>query len=249
MATARSMRVILTGSLPSGAFLGEIWQTGMSFVEGDGGGVFPDAIKETLPQFAVTVIGEASADATWDIDWAWKGDTKVTQTSQLGIANAALAMFNALKGQFTARSRLDGVKIVAQDENGKVINGANYFTLKTAVAGTSTASATIPPQLAVVASLRTGARGPGGRGRMYWPLNTSLGTDGLVSATAVTLLKNQVKTFAEAVRAIGPLASVVNVGPRTYSSLKTVEVGNMYDSQRRRKNALRETYESVAVSL
>lgn len=249
MATARHLRAILIGSAPSGPYTGEIWQTGMSFVEGDAGGVFAGAIKQSLPEFGVNVIGQASSDATWDIDWAWEGTSKVTQANQVGIANAALTMFNAVKAQITTNLRLDAVKINALDDDGDVINGGNYFALKTPVAGTGTASNSLPAQLAVVASLRTGARGPGGRGRMYWPFNNTMGSAGVVGGTAQSVLINAVRDFAQGVRTIGPLAAVVNVGPRTYSSLKTVECGNLYDSQRRRRNAVAETFTATSVTL
>jgi len=249
MATARHLRVFLLGSAPSGPYAGEIWQTGISFVEGDAGGVFAGAVKEGLPEFDVTVLGGATSDATWDIDWAWEGTSKVTQANQVGIANLAVTLFNAVKGQMTSNLRMDAVKINACTADGKVINGANYFQLKTPIAGTAAASSSLPAQLAVVASLRTGARGPGGRGRMYWPFNNVAGSAGVVGSTAQQVLREGVRDFCEDVRAIGPLAAVVNVAPVTYSAVTAIDVGNLYDSQRRRRNAIAETFTSATVTL
>jgi len=249
MATARSIRLVLEGEYHQGPFAGEIWQTGCSFVEGDAGGVFPGGIRESLPQFDATVIGEASSDATWDVDWAWKGDSKATKAIQVQMADLALVFWNAIKGQATTNLRMTGLRINAIQADGHVIGGANVFTLKTPVAGTQAASSSLPNQLAVVASLRTGARGPAGRGRMFLPLNGSPATGGVIGSTAKTTVNTAlVAWFKDTYDLPGPLASVVNATPLTYSSIGTVGVGDLYDTQRRRRNAIQENYVTAAVN-
>ena len=247
MPTARSIRVILVGDHTGGAASGEIWQTGFSCVEGDAGGVFNGAIKEGLPTFDTAIIGEATENTNYRIDWAWKGTTKATQANQIAIADAAVTMWTAVRGTTTTNMRLTEVRTYAQDDYGKVIGGGNVFALKAPSAGTASASSQLPVQLAVVASLRTGARGPGGRGRMYWPLYATAASGGTVGTTTQSGLINAIKACFESVRGIGPLPAVVNAGPKTYSAIKTVEVGNLYDTQRRRINNLRETYTGVSV--
>lgn len=248
MATARSIRMIITGDRPTGSFAGEIWQTGLSFVEGDAGGVFPGAIREGLPSFNVATIGEASSDATWQMDWAWKGTDKVTQANQTAMANAAVTFWNAIRSAAAADSRMTGVRINALDGDGKVINGANVFTLKSPIAGSAPAATQMPAQLAIVASLRTGARGAVGRGRMFLPLSGLQSSSGKVSNALQDTIGNGLVTFIGAVRGVGPLAAVVNVGPRTYSSVSQVQVGNYYDVQRKRTRSLRETYSNYPIA-
>ena len=249
MSTARSIRVQLLGSYTAGAFMDEIWQTGFSCVETDNGGQFAGAIKEGLGTMEVDPIGATSSDATWDIDWAWEGVDKCTQANQVGIANLVLAWWNGIKANATTGSRLDAVKISAIDSLGKVINGGNYFSLKTPVAGTGNIAGQIPAQLAVVMSLRTGGRGPGARGRMYLPLNNTMGNGGVVPTTLQTGVTTAAKTMFEGIRAIGPLLAVVNQGPLTYSSVGKIQIGNLYDTQRRRRNAIPETFTEALLSL
>ena len=249
MATARHARMILSGSIISGPFTGEIWQTGISMVEGDAGGVFPGAIKEGLPSFEALVIGEATETPDFRIDWAWKGQSKLTQANQTALALKAVDLWTALKPNVPPSTRLDTVKISAFDEFGKTIGGANVFDLKTAPAGTGSTTTYFPPQVAVVASLRTGARGPGGRGRMYLPLWTINGTTGLLGSTTPANVANAVANLCEDIHGIGPVAAVVNAAPLTYSGIARVEVGNMYDIQRRRRNAINETYTSATVAV
>lgn len=249
MVDARAVRLQVLGEHTSGLYAGEIWQTGIHFVEGDAGGVFPSAIREALPTFSVSPIGQSTEDANFQMDWAWKGDSKLTQQNQIGIANAAVAWVNSLKALFTTNMRMTAVKLVAQEAGGRTISGGNMFYLKSPVAGTAAATSQQPAQLAVVCSLRTGARGPGGRGRMYLPLlGAAANGGGVPSATRTTVLA-QTAAFVEAVRGIGPLAAVVNTAKQQYSALAYLEVGDLYDTQRRRVNGVRESYVSQTVNL
>lgn len=249
MATGRSIRVTLLGERTNPKFEGEVWQTGISFVDGSAGGVFPGAIRQALPDFDVTVVGDAEASATWNIDWAWHGSDKLTKAVQRGIADDALGFFNAFKAKVPTDSRLIGVKIQAFDVFGKTIGGSNWFTLKTPAPGSGTAGTQTPPQIAVVASLRTGARGPGGRGRMYLPANACQPTSGTMGSADRTTLVNAVSDFAEGVRARGPLAAVVNTNRQQYSAVTTVTVGDLFDTQRRRRNNADEVYTTRALIL
>lgn len=249
MAVARALRVVLTGKYHTGSFAGEIWQTGTSFVEGDAGGVFPNAIRQSLPQFDVTEIGETVTDATFNQYWAWKGNSKVTQANQVAIANAAVAMFTAWRASITSQCQLVDVRIYAQDALGKVINGGNVFELVAPISGTGSSANQLPLQLAVVASLRTGARGAGGRGRMYLPLIGVGSSSGKIGAATTTAAKTSVVDYLQAVRGIGPLPAVVNAAKQTYSAITRVETGDLYDVQRRRANGLTETYTGQNLNL
>lgn len=249
MSDATSLRIELLGERTGSYFSGEIWQTGISCVEGSAGGVFPGAIKQMLPSFTVRSVGDTSDDATWSIYWAWEGVDKVTKQNQVGLANAALSFFNGFKSLVPAGSNLTGVRINAIQPNGKVFNGANYFYLKTPVGGSSTASSQLPPQLAVVMSLRTGARGPGGRGRMYLPITGGgLLSNGKITSVNQTTLSAAGKAFLEAIHAIGPLPAVVNQRVQRYSSIDRVEIGDMMDVQRKRRNKFDESYVTAALS-
>lgn len=249
MAQARYVRLAL-GGYGNGAWAGEVWQTGVRMVEGDSGGVWPRGIRESLPQFEAHPIGGVEADATWTYEWAWEGATKFTKSDQQAMANAALTLWNALK-QYAATTYVFSEVLLQAFEKRttpsgypySVINGTNRFTLKSPQSGTGSGATQLPRQIAVAASLTTGARGPGGRGRMYFPFNNISASTGLVATAAQTAIGTNLVTFLSALNAEGPVVSVVNPTRDTYSAVIGVRVGNHFDTQRRRINAVAETYE------
>ena len=242
MATGRHVRVDILGDRSGTVWEGETWQTGISLVEGDAGGVFPNAVREDLPSFNAVPDSEVTDDTTWDIYWAWRGTDKMTRTTQLGIANAALAFWNGIKSNAPSDSKMIGVRINAVQADGKVVNGGNYFYLKTEVAGGGNAGTQLPAQLAVVMSLRTGARGAGGRGRMYLPLTSITLSTGRIHSTQQTPLTAAGKAFLEALNTYGPVPAVVNARKLQYSAIDRVAVGDLMDVQRRRREQIRENY-------
>lgn len=249
MADARWVRMVLIGSHPSGVFSGEIWQTGISMVEEDSGGLSPGAIKAACGVVDAVSDGGVSTEGGWQVDWAWRGTEKFTRANCVSHADAALAFFNSVKGLVPTDSRLDQVRITAFTADGHAVNGANVFQLATPVAGTAASTGQQPAQMCVVASLLTGARGAAGRGRMFLPLNGIAESSGALGTTAKNTTGNSVKSLVEAIRAVGPLAAVVNKTPVTYSDINDVQVGNYFDVQRRRENAITETYTSYTPSI
>lgn len=245
MATARSVRMILIGDRTNTNFPDEIWQTGVSAVQSDAGGDFPGEIYSVLPSFTADVIGEASSNATWDMEWAWKGSSVFEQSDQILLADACLAFWNALRDKSPSDMRMTGVRISAIDGMGKVINGANRFSLKTPIAGTGGVATQLPPQNTVVLSLRTGRRGPGGRGRMFLPLTTISTSSGVVGSTARTAVANAGAAFMDAIWDVGVVPAVVNQAALRYSSVTLVDVGSIVDTQRRRRNQAAEVRTSA----
>jgi len=240
MATARHLRIILIGDFNSGVYAGEIWSTGMSFVIGDGGGVWAGEINQALPQFDAAIIGQTETDGGFQIDWAWRGTQVLDQGPQKTLAAHAETFWTALKGFAPTSMRFTGVRINAVDGSNKVIGGANMFDKVTPSPGTSVNQQ--PAQIAVSASLRTGRRGPAGRGRMFLPLSGAGITSGALTSANQTTIAQAVKAFIENVHAVGPVAAVVNPAVNTYSAVDRVQVGNLFDTQRRRRNGVVETY-------
>jgi hypothetical protein len=241
--------MVLCGDRPSGNFIGEIWQTGISMVDGDSGGITPGAVKEALPTVAVTVQGASGSDATWNWDLAWSGTSKFTDAWNLALVNHAVTAFNAFKAYVPTDSRLTSVRLSAFGTDKKVINGANVYTLKTPAVGTGSASGQMPAQIATTASLRTGARGAAGRGRMFLPCSAGSASSGAIGSTEKDVVGNAIKALVQNIRAVGPLAAIVNPAGLTYSDIDDVQVGNYYDVQRRRENAKDETYTSYTPTL
>jgi hypothetical protein len=111
------------------------------------------------------------------------------------------------------------------------------------------ASAPMPPQLTVVASLRNEVpRGDATHGRMYLPgINAGVDADarlsGAIQNTIGTNLKNMIDGINGMTNGAGlrvVLASAKNSG--TVRQVSKVMIGNLYDTQRRRRNGLTEGY-------
>lgn len=252
MATATALRIELLGERTGVRWAGEIWQTGLSCVASDQGGDFPGAIAQPLPSFDVRAIGEQRDGATWSVYYAWEGTGILGKTMQGDIVDDTIAFWNGLRALVPSDSRLYGVRLSAiqPGPNGKpkIFAGGNYFYLNNPIAGGGTDTTQLPPQLAVVMSLRSGRRGPGGRGRMYLPLNSLTLTRGTLGTTNRNTIAATGKAYLEALYQEGVLPAVVNQEKQTYSSINYVSVGDEIDTQRRRRNAVPEEYTDASLS-
>ena len=120
----------------------------------------------------------------------------------------------------------------------------------TAVAGASTT--TRAPQTSIVVSLRTLTPGGRGRGRLYWPSTGG----GFVSATS-RLGSGDRDLFATAMRGLlldignaistafdgeGMDLAVYSPTNNALSDVTSIQVGDVFDTQRRRRDAIPEAY-------
>lgn len=106
----------------------------------------------------------------------------------------------------------------------------------------------LPYQCATVISLLTGSATRHGRGRFYLPpLATSMIAGGRLSATAVGILDVAWTAFFDSMAT--DLLSVVVRNRIGHTSLvvTSARVGDVIDTQRRRRNKLTETYTVIAV--
>lgn len=113
-----------------------------------------------------------------------------------------------------------------------------------------------PPQTAVVVSTRSNAAGPKWRGRMYWPLlsGTVNSATGLFPSADATSIAGFVRTYLLAVEALSSWGAagwesvvVSQAGAGGAIPLTHLKVGNAFDTQRRRRNKVVETYSTVTV--
>lgn len=117
-----------------------------------------------------------------------------------------------------------------------------------------------PPQSSVVLSLRSDVPGARGRGRLYWPalgagidtntLRISSPTTSVISMNAVTYLRAiQDAIKAEVYGGASPITvklTVVSKTSGTRTDVNRIMVGNVIDTQRRRRDKLPETYAQAA---
>jgi len=134
------------------------------------------------------------------------------------------------------------------------------YDLPVPAVGTANAVSQHPAQISMVATLMTAlARGRGSKGRMFLPCNQgSISSNGSIASNIQTPIATNLATFLDTVNS-GPSGtdSVVNVSPINAANgfaglivpVTGVRVGNIYDTQRRRRNDLGETYVQKALTV
>jgi hypothetical protein len=155
--------------------------------------------------------------------------------------------------------KTDYIKAVTLGTNGKTDpDSAVYSYYGTPIAGGGQ-SDSFPPQCALVATLQSNnPRGLAAKGRMYLPgINGVLGADGRIPSSIVNDITTNMSTFLSAVNSIQDQPGVIIlasqgrtaplVGGPVNAAVTTLRIGNVYDTQRRRRNQLQETYTNVSI--
>lgn len=218
--------VAFGGNINGGPPGGDVWQCGIRVVEGT---VAPDGSASGAP-LATPVAYMSDLQATLR---TWF----TTAVTGVGCAGGAT---------------LAWLKVNNIGSDGKYSNPSTTNRYDYATPGTGPVSTAGQCPMITLAytftSLR--ARGPGSKGRIYLPLNipaqysSQLGT----VANYVTHAKNLLAAIA---RPVGAASAANGVFPviasgrnATNFQINGVRVGNVMDVQRRRKNAITETYTS-----
>jgi len=145
------------------------------------------------------------------------------------------------------------VNVVGQD--GRYVNQEKTFRKDRASALTGGATATMPAEVALVVTLNTAAaRGLASKGRVYLPVNaTNAISNGRVVAGARDLVGNATAALVKNLSNIPGLDATVSdnigdvsvmskVGLGATRTVTSVRVGDLFDTQRRRANNMREVY-------
>jgi len=113
------------------------------------------------------------------------------------------------------------------------------------LAGTST-DAGLPPQVTPCVSFVTATAGSRARGRMFLPApdDTTLTTAGRLVAGFRTQLVTSLQTYFNTMEAAGHVTQVVSSvgGVYTPYAVNTIRIGDVFDTQRRRRNSIAEVY-------
>lgn len=191
-----------------------------------------------------------------------------TQTLADAIRTAWTTFFTSTAASIHSNFKTDTVKVAQVLATGKTsLDNVVYAPYGTAAAGISNGSC-FPPQVSLAVTLaNSGARGLAAKGRMYLPgVALAIGTDARINGTQVQSLANAFKTFLDSVNAaasIGERVILASQGHKTKGAdgkytpvpgtavnavVNTVRVGNVYDTQRRRRDGLTETYLTAALA-
>lgn len=141
--------------------------------------------------------------------------------------------------------QLDLIKLNEIGTDGRYVNQSETVLFDYTTPITATGNANIPPQTAIVATLRTAkARGLANSGRIFLPCPAfTPGVDGRITAANAVTIANQVTTFLSDLNAAMPewrvcVASDVREGD--FNAVTHVEVGRTYDTVRSRRTSLPE---------
>ena len=212
--------------------------------------------------FRLSISGTLFASEKWSVNPCFHFNAAIAPVWDQASGDAIVAALGALPappaGLLTplgAGGRLSGFRLEGRDEDESLL-GVSELSFPPGVAGTGTT--TKSSQDSLVLSLRTDTPGASGRGRLYWPaLGATLdSTSGKLSsptpATAASAAVTYLTSIQEAIEdnaGVFPFTSVL-LGVRSTTqhvtrTVNRIQVGDVLDTQRRRRDAFVETYASA----
>jgi len=205
----------------------------------------------------VSIIGNMPGGEVWSTNPCWEingtGGAAVSAAQALAIATAlgGVTIPSALQAAMGPNTTLTGYRVEARSLTG-TLESQGEFIRPTVVTGSGATSH--PHGTAVVVSLRTPGVGPSSRGRMYWPATGQVlnASDYRITAALtgglVTGFKTYLSAMETAIRASLPNANLTVWSRKTanFHDVNSLQVGNVLDSQRRRRDALIEAYTTVS---
>lgn len=184
------------------------------------------------------------------------GAQEMTQAGLDQIRDAWATFFSAAGSMISSQYRFTQVKSALIADTGKTIDGSQMYSYPGATVSGAVAAGTHPPQCALVVTLLSDRpRGKASKGRMYLPgfagIITGTGkADAAQIGTIATNLKTFFDSFADdadvpdqlilAAKGTGVLGAL----NAQNDYVETIRVGDVVDTQRRRRNGLVETYVS-----
>lgn len=224
------------------------------------------AVDYAVATHRVTIFGTTLGGAE---EWAtgfWLGTDGTaagppTQAEADAIRTAWNTFFVNGTSKFGNTVKTVGVKVGWIMEDGTADSEfTKYAYYATAITGTGTDTIPMPPQISLCATLTSAkARGFGSKGRMYLPgINTPIDGTGHLNGSILTGITTNLKTFLDSVNSSAdvPMNIVLNASGSTGANphdpsiwpVTGVKIGNVYDTQRRRRNGLFEAYTAAALA-
>lgn len=254
----KHLYLVARGDYVGSAVSAERWQFGIRLWADksvpDNEGLFP-----TTGDYAPADDSDASDGLHITSNWSWEvlGGAIIDPVTYLHdqAANGVGDFINS--DAFSVRARLKELRLYPMQGNGEAFESrVAVCTYDTPVLGTRTGNA-MPLELSLVTSWRTTRPGPRGRGRIYPPISsaTNLDTDGFANGTAQGDQADAAQAMLEALAIEGALPGdphlrpVVTGDPWTnYAVIVSLDVGSVFDVQRRRRRSLVETRTSRSPS-
>ena len=206
----------------------------------------------------VSLVGSMPNGEEWSVNPVYSvgGDfgapVSATQAQTIATAIAAVVVPTGLLTMNATSVTFSGCRVEARGLDGTLESLAEAVKAVPSAGTVATNAHTF--QTAIVSSLRTGLPGASGRGRLYWPATgLALTTSTLRPAAAtITGILSSVKTYLSGVQSAIDVTLdgvALCVWSRTGNSLAVVnnlQMGDVVDIQRRRRDVLVEGYQSLA---
>lgn len=260
---ATHLYVVLQGDYSNAGLAGETWQTGARFGASPGAGP-PDEVG-TFDTFGVVALNQTVTEPTYTISSNWTTEMGFSDLDPVSWLNdqirPAAEAWIGKANLFAGVVRLQSILVYPiSSPSGRVepavpyVQGSPCRLDYTGSNPAGTVAGVIPPQVTAVASLRTSQVGRRGRGRMFVPpFGTAGNNSGRVSPGAIAALGAATKEFLEGCR-VSAGTGGVNVYPvitgapfTQYAMINQVRVGDVFDTQQRRRRSLVEAYTSTVV--
>lgn len=261
---ATHLYVVLQGDYSLSQMAGEVWQTGARFGATPGGSA-PDEVGNLDP-FDVVALNQTVTESSYTITSNWTTEMGISDLDPVSWLNdqirPAAAAFIGASNVFASAVRLKSILVYPiRTPDGHVepappyLQGSPCRLDYTSSNPTGNATGLLPPQLSVVASTRTAQVGRRGRGRMFTPPPGTTGaSSGRVSGALQAALGTAAKNFLEGCRLAGTGPGGVWVYPvvtglpfSAYAMINQVRVGDVFDTQQRRRRNLVEAFANTTV--
>lgn len=257
MALANHVRLTVAGGYTFST--AERWQFGINFMLINSS-VAP-AHQGTLPTFTPDPQTVSRTETHWDIQSTWTVDLGAGATFNPDDwlnDQVAATLFGTVFPRCSDKVKLLTLKANPVNHLGKVVD--DHFTLLTwtsSFTGGNQSGNPMPLENSIVASWQTPVLGKKGRGRIYTPVPPTSAVDatGIVGSTYQNGLRDDCVAMLEGFHYNGNptnpvwmLPIVCAQAPDTYGQIDEVRVGQVVDTQRRRRRQLVENYSSASVS-
>jgi len=188
------------------------------------------------------------------------GVSNPTQADCDAIATLWATYFSSVSAQIANDYLTTQVKMAQLNTDGTTMVDNTVFSTYTTPPAGNYAATQYPPQLALAATLKSSlARGFAAKGRMYLPgVTHAVDSTGKISTATTGAHATVLKTFFDGVNTqLGIRGQVINASfgrggaspvVGVNKEVTQIMVGNVFDTQRRRRNALTETYSTVTLA-
>lgn len=210
----------------------------------------------------VGLRGTLPGGESWSVNPAYNETTNVADWDQeagqaAANAIAALVVPTDLKNLLSSAALMASVRVERRTDSNVLVGAAEAAWTG---GGQPTGTPSKPFQTSVVLSLRTNVPGASGRGRLYWPAlgaalnNGTLRLSGPTPTAVATAAVGYLDGIETALKnALHPTPSLIDLHLAVYSPTRAaktdvtrIEVGDVLDVQRRRRDRVAENVSAVS---